>query len=158
MSTSFCIRSISVQQPHMGLVEVSLPVGGGEGEGGGEHFARPAAENAQLWLFSGCGFSRNLKGPQREVHRHRQKNQPCTCHCRCRRRARPLSSSAMFVRINQKCQGCLRSLESDLLRNTPKSFGTSRFGLVSCVCVMKCVMCCNDMFFVCMFLCPIVCY
>ena len=110
----------------MGLVEVSLPWG--------EHFlARPVAENPQLRKIKRAEQRQMVVFPHRveklEVHRHQQK--PALHIPLSLRATSPVtyssSSSAMFARItDRKNVGCLRTLESDLLRNTKNSFGTSR--------------------------------
>ena len=67
----------------------------------------------------------NLKA-RREDLRHQQ-NWPCTCHCRYQRRTSPfLLRPCLHEHTDRKTVGCSCSLESDLLRDTPSSFGLSR--------------------------------
>ena len=108
-----------------------------------KHDPRPA-----LWAKRDMSAAHSVLQPsiarrchcQRKELRHQQ-NGPCTCHCRDQRSVN--SSSAVFTRIDgQKNVGCLRSLESDLLRNAQNSCGSSRsvldpswFGLRAFPCV-----------------------
>ena len=64
---------------------------------------------------------------QRKELRHQQ-NGPCTCHCHINDAPRHFFFGHVYTN-KRKNVGCLRSLESDLLRNTQNSFGTSRFVL-----------------------------